>query len=152
MSMSSSQKLKLHWPYKAIIAHYLSDEAYVTEYKNDKTDARIITRMSLYLFWAISSSAGCIFAIFIPHSISALISNLTFPVSAMLFALSMNNIINYINTIKITAIHNYTRIIISILLCIILAVILIKLLGEKYFWLPSIFICYLILKKSSKTL
>jgi predicted branched-subunit amino acid permease len=143
MSLSASQPLKASTFHKTILSHCLADESYAMERQSDDLRSRTAIRISIFLFWILSTVAGCAFAALLPNSITNELTGLTFPVSAILFALSLMNVITYIK-------HDMARAgrwsTIGPLLSLAAAITLVEILGERYFWLPSIFASYFILR------
>jgi predicted branched-subunit amino acid permease len=148
MSMSASQPLKTSIVHKIILSHCLADESYATEGINDDLRSRTIIRISIFFFWILSTVAGCTFATLLPKSITNELTGLTFPVSAILFSLSLMNVMTYVkNDLAKTGLWSIT----GPLASLAAALIFVEILGERYFWLPSIFVSYFILSRIRKT-
>ncbi|MEM5371153.1 AzlC family ABC transporter permease [Paraburkholderia azotifigens] len=150
MSLSASQPLKLSVPWKFVLAHCLADESYATERGSDSIRSRVIIRIGIFLFWVASTVAGCALAAWLPDSLSRTLSGLTFPVSAILFALSFGNVMQYVLNGTRSGGGAGIRPLGVLFACVLTSVSLVFLLGAKYFWIPSILSCYLILTKYGK--
>lgn len=150
MSLSASQPLKISAPWKLLLAHCLADESYATERNTDDLKSRVVIRMGIFLFWIASTVAGCALASFLPDSVSNVLTGLTFPVSAILFALSFMHVMHYVIDSRTRLRESGTRCVIAILICLLISVALVAIFGEKYFWIPSILLCYLVLTKYGK--
>lgn len=141
MSLSATQPLRTSAPRRFFMAHWLADESYATEHANDDFKARAIIRCGILLFWVASTVAGVMVSSHLPASVSKTLAGLTFPVNAILVALSFSHVANYCS-------HKLEARARRALLaggCFVAALLLMRLLGAKYFWLPSIGVSYWLL-------
>lgn len=138
MTFSATSHLNTSKLNKIWISHYLSDESYAVEMLSEKNNIKnkIYIRLIILCFWVFSTSIGVLFANYIPNSTSILLQGLTFPISSILILLSLTNILEYYKNNRNTK---------NILFATVVAVFIFMLLGEKFFWIPSILICYYIL-------
>lgn len=139
MSLSASATMPCNRWLKALFAHYLADESYSTETVDDTWQTRAIIRLTIAGFWVIATGIGVLAQGFIPASLQTLITGLTFPISIILILLSYANIMRFISH------HANYKSLLSVGFGILLASVSIALLGVKYFWLPSIAACYILL-------
>jgi len=146
MSLSASHPLRVSVVNKFLLSHWLADESYASEHSNDSLSSRAIIRLCILAFWAVSTSAGVLLAFWLPTAVCDALAGVTFPINAILVALSVTNVKQfvshpYVNKVKCLA---------CFVLCISIVLLLQALLGMVYFWLPSIGICYFILLKLQK--
>ncbi|MCW5238879.1 AzlC family ABC transporter permease [Verminephrobacter eiseniae] len=151
MSLSASQPLDTSPFCKFVLSHCLADESYATEKKDDDLKSRIVIRISLFLFWVLSTVAGCALAVFLPQSIGNELAGLTFPVNAILFALSLMNVLSYVRNDIVQAARWTITSVLGPVISLAVAFILIKTIGERYFWIPSIMACYLTLSRTKRS-
>jgi len=136
MNLSATNHLHTTKLNKAWLGHWLADESYAIEKIEYNIKSKIIIRLTIVIFWALSTSFGVLIAQYIPNSATQLLVGLTFPVSAILILLSISNIL------ELSKSHRQK---IRLALCFIVSTIMILLIGATYFWIPSIVICYLLL-------
>lgn len=141
MSLSASQPLRTSVLKRFFLAHWLADESYATERLDDDLKARAIIRCGILLFWVVSTVVGVMISASLPASISKALAGLTFPVNAILVALSFAHIRHYC----VHELEDRTRRMLLAGVCFIAALLLMRLVGAKYFWLPSIGLSYWLL-------
>lgn len=141
MSLSASQPLRTSAVKRFFLAHWLADESYATEHASDDLKARTIIRGGILLFWAVSTVLGALISASLPASISKALAGLTFPVNAILVALSFAHIRHYC----VHELEDRTRRMLLAGSSFIAALLLMRLVGAKYFWLPSIGVAYWLL-------
>ena len=141
MSLSATQPLRTSGLKRFFFAHFLADESYATESANDDLKARAVIRGSILLFWIVSTVAGALLSAFLPSTIGRALAGLTFPVSAILVALSFAHVRHYCSHEP----EPRARRILRAGACFIAALLLMKFVGPKYFWLPSIGLSYWLL-------
>ncbi len=136
MSLSATNHLNTSKFNKAWLGHWLADESYAVEKIEFNITSRIITRLIIVIFWSLSTSSGVLVAKYIPNTANQLLIGLTFPVSAILILLSISNILEF---------NKSHKQVISLVLSFVVSISMIFIMGAKYFWIPSIIICYLLL-------
>jgi len=148
MSMSSSAHLGGGRFIKAALAHWLADESYATERAPDGTRQRAVIRLSVVVFWTLSTVCGALLSGVLPPAVQEILSGMTFPISAILILLSVDNILAYLKRhggeggVK----HRYARQKwLATGACVIASSLCIAVIGARYFWLPAIALCYFIL-------
>lgn len=141
MSLSATAPLKTSKLKKFFLAHWLADESYASEKIDDTIANRAIIRIILMIFWVVSSSSGVVLASLLPDTIKDALNGVTFPVSAILAALSFANIYGYVTEEEKIKIERVLYILIVVALILLMQMIL----GMVYFWLPSIMLSYFIL-------
>jgi predicted branched-subunit amino acid permease len=141
MSLSATQPLKTSIFIKFFLAHWLADESYASEKISDTIASRTIIRITILIFWVVSTSSGVVLASLLPDTVREALNGVTFPVSAILSALSFANIAGYVTQKDKTKMNKLSY----IFLCIGIILLLQMILGMVYFWLPSIAICYFLL-------
>jgi len=142
MSLSSTNHLNTSKFNKAWLGHWLADESYAIETNADDLKSKIIIRLAIVICWAISTSLGVILAKYMPESASQMLAGLTFPVSAILILLSISNVVEFNKIYKQT---------LKLALAFCVSILMILVIGDKYFWIPSIFFCYFILSRDKHT-
>ncbi len=146
MSLSASRPISGSAPGKAVLAHWLADESYAVEQKEDGIGEKIVIRLSVVAFWTLSTSFGVLLSGILPITAREILAGLTFPISAILILLSLDNIFLFIGQGRIDCGFNYRKL--SVLgLCICASVASIVLIGPKYFWIPGIVLSYLLLSR-----
>ncbi len=142
MSLSGTNHLNTNKFNRACLGHWLADESYAVESNTDDIKSKIIIRLTIVLFWSLSTAIGVLLAKHLPNEVNQLISGLTFPINAILILLSILNIIEF---------NKASQQYINLTLAFISSIAMILIVGDKYFWIPSIIVCYLLLdfKKSS---
>lgn len=141
MSLSASQPLSTSALKRFFLAHWLADESYATEHESDDLKARAIVRGVILAFWVAATVIGAVISASLPASISKTLAGLTFPVNAILVALSFSHIQRYCAD----QLDGGTRRALLAGGCFIAALLLMRFVGAKYFWLPSIGISYWLL-------
>lgn len=119
---------------RAFLAHILGDEAYALEHEIDPLVRILIIRLTIYGIWVASTVAGAIAAGFIPKHLFGPNVNLGFPASVVLLVLSFGQLKTRIPLID----ASWRKRFIEIGLCLAVALMLLALLGQVWFWLPSI--------------
>jgi len=139
MTLSASSTIRCGVFKKGLLSHWLADESFAIEKSNDSLKQKSIIRITIVFFWTISTTCGVLFSDLFPSSVKSLLTGLTFPISSILILLSYSNIINFIEY------ESKRKRIELIFLCILVSVFCISVIGPEYFWIPGIFISYLIL-------
>lgn len=150
MALSASRPLETSNWQKFLLSHCLADESYATETKDDDVRTRATIRIGILLFWMLSTLAGCAMAALLPGTVSSQLAGLTFPISAILFALSLMNVIGYVGGEVLSSKHRSTTTLAAVVSAAGVALLLIQVLGERYFWIPSIFASWLILSRARR--
>lgn len=96
MTMSASAHLAGGPFIKAALAHWLADESYATERAPDGTRERAVIRLMVVAFWALSTVCGALLSGKLPPAVQSVLSGMTFPISAILILLSIDNILAYL--------------------------------------------------------
>ena len=150
MSLSASSSISGSIFIKTVLSHWLADESYAVERKEDSTKEKMIIRISVVVFWTLSTSCGVLLSGVLPVTAKELLTGLTFPISAILILLSLDNIFAFVDERRVKPIFNYRKLC-AVAVCIGISVLCIVLIGRKYFWLPSIAVSYLILCRYAGT-
>jgi len=150
MTMSASTRLQGGAVVKAALAHWLADESYATERAPDDTRSRAVIRLMVVAFWTLSTVCGALLAGALPSRVQSILSGMTFPISAILILLSIDNILAYLRREKdANAQRLFKRIdrrkSRAAIACVAASLLCIAIIGAKYFWLPAIALCYFIL-------
>jgi len=118
---------------RLLMSHFLGDEAYAVENKEDNVMDRIIIRFTIVFFWVFSTMLGVYLGkyslVFLPNSI-----NLYFPASILLACLSYDQIKSGLKN----SYDNITGKFYALIICFIVSLSSILIIGDKYFWIPSI--------------
>lgn len=146
MSLSATQPLKTSPLKRLFLAHWLADESYATERLEDDLRTRAVIRGAILLAWVVSTVAGVALASSLPGSVGKALAGLTFPVSAILVALSFSHVRHYCAQ----GFGGRARRTARAGACFAAALVLMKLVGAKYFWLPSIGLSYWLLRPGAK--
>ncbi|QIO06103.1 AzlC family ABC transporter permease [Acinetobacter shaoyimingii] len=118
-----------------LYSHLLSDESFAVEKITDDYATHFKIRIYVFLTWVLSTIAGQMLSAFIPKEIIGLL-NISFPIAATLFTLSLLNIQSkYINRKSI-----------KLLILFLLNLLLFMIIGANLFWLPAIIVNYFFLK------
>jgi predicted branched-subunit amino acid permease len=141
MSLSATQPLQASPLSKLFLAHWLADESYASEKVNDTVLNRVIIRGVILISWVISTSLGVMLDSLLPDGVRDALSGVSFPVSAILAALSFIHINEYI----VQNGNARAKRGLSMLLCLAVILLLKAVLGLVYFWIPSIIVSYIIL-------
>ena len=150
MSLSASSSISGSIFIKTVLSHWLADESYAVERKEDSTKEKTIIRVSVVVFWTLSASCGVLLSGVLPVTAKELLTGLTFPISAILILLSLDNIFAFVDERRAKHAFNYRKLC-AVAVCIGISVLCIVLIGRKYFWLPSIAVSYLILCRYAET-
>ena len=148
MSMSASTRIKGGAFIKAALAHWLADESYATERAPDDTRRRAVIRLSVVAFWTLSTVCGALLSGALPPAVQSLLSGMTFPISAILILLSLDNILAYLKRRGFEGGFKYRlhrQKLFATAACVAASLLCITVIGAKYFWLPAIALCYFIL-------
>jgi predicted branched-subunit amino acid permease len=140
MALSASRPLRVSAPFKFLMSHFVSDESYAAEKREDTVAQRLAVRLTIVSFWTSSTVAGVVAAAYIPASVEPYVIGLTFPISALLFLLSALNITAFVRSggsvgAKMAAIAAAT----------VISLCLMALFGLRYFWVPGIVVSFIIL-------
>ncbi|HEX2581659.1 MAG TPA: AzlC family ABC transporter permease [Dongiaceae bacterium] len=138
MALSASRPLKLRFFSKALAAHFVSDESYATERREDDVTARLLIRCVILFFWTLSTVCGLLLAGIMPSATQNYFTGITFPISALLFTLSYFNIEKFMRPQR----QWNGRLSVTIGICLVFAVTCNLLVGSRYFWIPSIAVCF----------
>lgn len=144
IALMSSGRLPRATGKRALMAHMLGDESYATERNHDHTSAVLIIRGTLFATWVLSGMVGALIARFIPANWVGTGMNLGYPASVVLMYLCVTQI-------RSRMFKELTRVAPSLWatgLCIVTSLALIKLIGPMYFWIPSILIASVILRRT----
>lgn len=128
---------------RALLAHMLGDEAYATETDGDTWESLAIIRGSLFITWVVAGVVGALLGGMIPAYWLAADLNLGFPASVVLMYLSVSQLRARLPRFGAAN----TRLLLTALLCSVVAVLLIMLLGPVYFWIPSVLIATFMLSR-----
>jgi len=152
MSLSATAPLKVNLAGKVSLAHWLADESYATETPCDGLPSRFLIRGTILAFWCTSTAAGVVLAAFLPSSIKSALSGVTYPISAILFALGLLNIYAFIRDRRGAKIQLDTRQPERLAIVIGFATVfaLQQLLGPVYFWIPGIVVVYALLVRAQR--
>ena len=150
MSLSASSSISGSISIKTVLSHWLADESYAVERKEDSTKEKTIIRLSVVVFWTLSTSCGVLLSGVLPMTAKEILTGLTFPISAILILLSLDNIFAFIDERRVKHMFNYRKLC-AVAVCIGISVLCIVFIGRKYFWLPSIAVSYLILCRYAGT-
>ena len=148
MSMSASTRIKGGRFIKAALAHWLADESYATERAPDNTRQRAVIRLMVVAFWALSTVCGALLSGALPPAVQEILSGMTFPISAILILLSIDNILAYLKRRggEGGVTHRIEKQkLLATAACVVASLLCIAVIGAKYFWLPAIALCYFIL-------
>ncbi|WP_161958797.1 AzlC family ABC transporter permease [Ferruginivarius sediminum] len=142
MSLSASRPLKLKALPKAAMAHCVSDESYAAESREDDVTQRLAVRLTIVAAWTGSTVVGVLAAGLIPETLRPYFIGLTFPISALLFMLSAFNVVAFL---KPNEGWPVTGRVAAVAAGIAIALVLMAVLGMRYFWIPSIAVSFGIL-------
>lgn len=118
-----------------LYSHLLSDESFAVEKLSDDYNTHFKIRIYVFFTWILSTVAGQISSAFIPQDWISLL-NISFPIAATLFTLSLLNIqAKYIN-----------RKAVKLIILFSLNLLLFMIIGANLFWLPAIILNYFFLK------
>ncbi len=151
MSLSASASISGGTFAKGMLAHWLADESYAIERKSDGRREKTIIRLSIVFFWTLSTVCGVLLAGVLPAMAMEILRGLTFPISAILILLSLDNIFAFLRLGSASAGKKIfvTKKSFALLFCIGVSLVCILLIGPKYFWLPAIVIGYAVLTGAS---
>jgi len=150
MTMSASTRLQGGPVVKTALAHWLADESYATERAPDDTRARAVIRLMVVAFWTLSTVCGALLSGALPPRVQSILSGMTFPISAILILLSIDNILAYLMRESTPSAQRlFKRIdhrkLSATTACVAASLLCIAVIGARYFWLPAIALCYFIL-------
>ena len=141
MALSASRPLPLTGIRKFLMSHFVSDESYAAELRDDTVAQRAAVRLTIVFFWTSSTVCGVVAAAFVPQDVKPYVIGLTFPISALLFLLSALNIIGFVRAAggrlvgRIAAVAGST----------VASLGLMAVLGTRYFWIPGIVVSFILL-------
>jgi len=152
MSMSASARLSGGPLIKAALAHWLADESYATERAPDGTRQRAVIRLMVVALWALSTVCGVLLSGALPPAAQSILSGMTFPISAILILLSIDNILAYLTREQNASAQPFFkrirgRELRATVACVGASLLCIAVIGAEYFWLPAIALCYFILAR-----
>ncbi|MCW3480880.1 AzlC family ABC transporter permease [Neisseriaceae bacterium JH1-16] len=140
----SSRRLPRAIGQRALLAHMLGDEAYATEQEQDRPAAVWVIRGTIYLAWVLAALLGALLGRLIPTAWIGANVNLGYPASVVLMYLSITQLrLRLFEPGKRAA-----QALVAVGLCAVTALLLIKLLGPVYFWIPSVLLATAILKRA----
>lgn len=143
MSLAASAFLNIPLFQKIFMAHILADESFACETESCCTLEKLVIRLSVFIFWVVSTVLGAVFYSYIPKAFTEVLKDFSFPASAILIALSFLAIKDYVNDKK-----NMKKNIFIIFFSCLVAISWLYFLGIKYFWIPSIASIYFILSSA----
>jgi predicted branched-subunit amino acid permease len=139
MSLSASRDIKTSFGIRMGLAHLLADESYALEQPKDTLKDKTLIRLCIFGVWVGSTVIGVLAADLIPSTIQDQLSGFTFPISAILFALALINIFSFLQQYP----HAFKWL--SVVICFIASFACLYFLGTRYFWIPSIAMCFALL-------
>jgi predicted branched-subunit amino acid permease len=139
MSLSASRDIKTSFGIRMVLAHFLADESYALEQPKDTLKDKTLIRLCIFGVWVGSTVIGVLAADLIPATIQDQLSGFTFPISAILFALALINVFSFLQ--QYPHVFNW----LSVVICFITSLACLYFLGTRYFWIPSIAICFALL-------
>lgn len=142
MALSASRPLRIPRGPKAMMAHFVSDESYAAEAQDDDVRQRLAVRLTILVAWTSSTVAGVLAAGFIPEAVRPYFIGLTFPISALLFMLSAFNVVAFLKPRAGWPVAGRT---VGVVAGVAVALLLMAVLGMRYFWIPSIAVSFIIL-------
>ncbi|MBN3816059.1 AzlC family ABC transporter permease [Paraburkholderia sp. Se-20369] len=151
MSLTATAPLKVNLLGKVSLAHWLADESYATETQSDGVASRFVIRGTITAFWCLSTAAGVALAAFLPPVVKSTLAGVTYPVSAILLALGLLNIYDFVRKRRAerarqpAAVSPRKAIVIGFVAVFVLQ----YLLGPVYFWIPGIAVVYVLLVKTT---
>jgi len=134
MALSASRPLPLTGLRKLMMSHFVSDESYAAERRDDNVTQRAVVRATIVFFWASSTVCGVVAAAYVPEVAKPYVIGLTFPISALLFLLSALNVIGFVRAAGALVSGRVAAVVASTLV----SLGLMALLGTRYFWIPGI--------------
>jgi len=141
--MSSKRLPRAAGP-RALLAHMLGDEAYATEEERDRPGAVWVIRGTIYGAWVLAALLGALLGTLIPAAWIGPDVNLGYPASVVLMYLSVSQL-----HLRLAEPGKRTKhTLIAVGLCAATALLLIKLVGPVYFWIPSVLVATAILKRA----
>lgn len=146
MSLSATHPIRTSTVKKGVLAHFLADESYAIERKDDSIKTKAIIRGVIVFFWVASTTVGVLLSNIVPESASDMLRGLTFPVNAILILISLGNVLEFSRTHY----SEYRESVYRIVLSVMVALLSVSLFGLEYFWIPSIAVSYFILKNGSR--
>jgi predicted branched-subunit amino acid permease len=143
IAYTSSTRLPRAIGKKVLAAHMLGDEAYATESEQDSPATILAIRATIFIVWVLAAMVGVLIGALIPPSWTGRELNLAFPASAVLMYLSISQL-----RLRLGAGQpRPAPILLTVGLCGITALALIELIGPMYFWIPSVLIATMLLKR-----
>ncbi|SEC00149.1 Predicted branched-chain amino acid permease (azaleucine resistance) [Pseudomonas saponiphila] len=134
MAFASSARLPRRWLTKAAAAHLLGDEAYATETHGDSPAAVLTIRATIFLTWVLSGVLGACLGRALPAQWVSSELNLGYPASVVLMYLALSQLRRRLALLP----GRRLAILLRLTLCVTLSLVLIRLLGTLYFWIPSV--------------
>jgi predicted branched-subunit amino acid permease len=141
MALSASRPLKIGAGRKFFMSHFVSDESYAAERRDDNIRQRAAIRLTIVFFWTASTVTGVVSAGYLPEQLSPYILGLTFPISALLFLLSALNVFSFVSD-RASLLRSRIA---AVAICTCISLGLIAVLGQRYFWIPGIVVSFLVL-------
>lgn len=142
MALSASRPLRIGRGAKAVMAHFVSDESYAAEAQGDDVRQRLAVRLTILVAWTSSTVLGVMAAGLIPEAVRPYFIGLTFPISALLFMLSAFNVVAFLKPRAGWPVAGRTA---GVVAGVAVALVLMAVLGMRYFWIPSIVASFIIL-------
>lgn len=147
MSLSATAPLRVNLAGKLSLAHWLADESYATEKLADSVANRFVIRGTILAFWCVSTAAGVVLSAFLPPSAKSVLAGVTFPISAILFALGLLNIYAFLRECRAAqaGARKVRPEVVAVVAGFVAVFVLQRLLGSVYFWIPGIVVAYVFL-------
>jgi len=112
-------------------AHMVTDEAFALEQFHTQPGQRLVIRLALFVFWAVTGVVGVGVAALLPPETGQLLGGVTFPASALLAGLGLLATRDFVRGGGRTAL-------VPVAVATAAALLALGLLGPRLFWVPSI--------------
>jgi predicted branched-subunit amino acid permease len=143
IAYTSSGRLPRSLGKKILTAHMLGDEAYATENERDTPGTVVAIRATIFTAWVLAAVAGALLGTLIPPSWIGRELNLAYPASVVLMYLSIAQLRQRLAA----ATARRLPALLAVGLSVAVALALIALIGPVYFWIPSVLIASVLLKR-----
>ena len=131
MSVTAAQGVTGSKAWRAVLAHFVSDESYATEVRSDRSRERARIRLAIAVYWAASTTLGALCGRAVPMEAAKTLASALFPASALLIALSVLQIKAFWSAEGRRA----ARVVGAAGAVALLSILV---LGPRYFWFPSV--------------
>jgi len=150
MSLTATAPLKVNLLGKVSLAHWLADESYASETQSDRLASRFVIRGTIVAFWCLSTAVGVALAAFLPPVLKSSLAGVTYPVSAILLALGLLNIYDFVRIRRTERAgrHATLSVRLAVVTGFVVVFVLQYLLGPVYFWIPGIVLVFILLVKT----